>query len=480
MLEEDGLDRDGEVILRRVQTADGKTRAFVNDAPVSVQTLRRIGHLLVEIHGQHDERALVDPASHRALLDAFGGLTEDAGKVAGAWQAMRAAEQELQAARESHEKAVGERDYLNHTAEELALLDPTEGEETALAERRHAMMHAEKVAGDLQDALEAVGGATSPTPVLAAALRNLERRSEQLPQLLQPVVTALDQALAGLESARETAESALRETELDPRELDDAEERLFALRAAARKHQVQVDDLSAVRSRLEAQLAALESGDEHLKALDEAAAAARKKFEAAAGSLSKKRAKAAAALDKAVNGELSPLKLEQARFETRVGQAGEPGPSGLDQVAFFVQTNPGTEAGPLMKIASGGELSRFTLALKVALADRGSAPTLVFDEIDTAVSGAVSDAIGARLSRLSGNVQVLSVTHAPQVAARADSHYLIAKEFTNGGGEMVATRVAELDGPARLEEIARMLAGATVTDEARAAAQRLVAGDVRK
>ena len=465
---------EDELILRRVQLADGRTRAFVNDQPVSVQTMKLIGAALVEIHGQHDERALVDVASHRRLLDAFGALDGEAEEVARRWDERRAREAEVAAHRAEVERAQREADWLRHAVEELARLAPVPSEETALAERRAAMMAAEKVAGDLRDAHAAVAGAQSPAPALSAALRRLERRSAQAPALIEPAVKSLDAALAAIEDARAHLDAALRASDHDPRELEKIEERLFALRAAARKYNVPVDELKALAVRHAADLGLIEAGAERLAALEASAGEAREAYRAAAAALSAARGKAAERLDQAVNAELKPLRLERAKFSTEIATEPEAaGPHGIDRIEFWVRTNPGTRPGPLMKVASGGELARFLLALKVVLADRGSAPTLIFDEIDTGVGGAVADAIGLRLARLSRRAQVIAVTHAPQVAARADRHYLISKSALDKG-KRVATRVAEVAAEKRREEIARMLAGAEITAEARAAAERLI------
>jgi DNA repair protein RecN (Recombination protein N) len=465
---------EDELILRRVQFADGRTRAFVNDQPVSAQTLRALGAALVEIHGQHDERALVDTATHRRLLDAFGRLEGKAGEVEQLWEELRARENEMAALRAEVERAQREADFLRHAVDELQRLAPEPSEETALAERRSAMMQAEKVAGDLRDAHEAVAGATSPVPALSAALRRLERRTSQAPALIEPAVKALDAALTALDDARSHLDQALRAADHDPRELERIEERLFALRAAARKHSVPVDGLNALAARYAANLGLIDAGAERLAALESAVQEAGAHYRKAAAVLSQGRKAAAVKLDGAVNGELKPLKLERAKFMTEiVTEPDAGGPHGIDRIEFWVQTNPGTRPGPLMKVASGGELARFLLALKVVLADRGSAPTLVFDEIDTGVGGAVADAIGVRLARLGRRAQVIAVTHAPQVAARADRHYLISKSALDKG-KRVATRVAELAADKRREEIARMLAGAEITAEARAAAERLI------
>jgi DNA repair protein RecN (Recombination protein N) len=474
LLAANDIPAEDELILRRVQIADGRTRAFVNDQPVSVQTMKLIGAALVEIHGQHDERALVDVASHRRLLDAFGSLEGEAEEVARRWDERRAREAEVAAHRAEVERAQREADWLRHAVEELGRLAPEPAEETALAERRSAMMAAEKVAGDLRDAHAAVAGAQSPAPALSAALRRLERRSAQAPALIDPAVKSLDAALAAIEDARAHLDAALRAADHDPRELEKIEERLFALRAAARKYNVPVDELKALAGRHAADLGLIEAGAERLAVLEASAREAHEAYRAAAAALSDARRKAAERLDQAVNAELKPLRLERAKFSTEIATEPEAaGAHGIDRIEFWVRTNPGTRPGPLMKVASGGELARFLLALKVVLADRGSAPTLIFDEIDTGVGGAVADAIGLRLARLSRRAQVVAVTHAPQVAARADRHYLISKSALDKG-KRVATRVAELAAEKRREEIARMLAGAEITAEARAAAERLI------
>ena len=474
LLADNALAAEDELILRRVQLADGRTRAFVNDQAVSAQTLRSLGAALVEIHGQHDERALVEAATHRRLLDAFGGLEEDAAQVERLWSERRALERELAAQRDEVERARREADWLRHAVEELARLDPRSGEEGSLAERRTLMMQAEKVAADLRDAHDAIAGVHSPLPMLSAALRRLERRSAQAPTLIEPAVKSLEAALHTLEEARGHLDGALRAGDCDPQELERIEERLFALRAAGRKYNVAVDDLGALRARHAADLQLMDESAGKLAALEDAAEEAMERYRNAASALSSERLKAAKKLQQSVNAELKPLRIERARFMTEIGsEAQAAGPHGMDRIEFWVQTNPGTRPGPLMKVASGGELARFLLALKVVLADRGSAPTLVFDEIDTGAGGAVADTIGVRLARLAERAQVIAVTHAPQVAARADRHYLISKS-TVEKGKRVATRVVEVAAERRREEIARMLAGAEITAEARAAAERLI------
>jgi DNA repair protein RecN (Recombination protein N) len=462
------------LILRRVQLGDGRTRAFVNEQPAGVQMLKALGACLVEIHGQHDERALVDPASHRRLLDAYGRLEREGRATAEAYEFKRSTAQALAEQRQRVEAAQREADWLRHTCDELGELKPVEGEELRLAERRTAMMQAEKAAADLRDAYDAVAGSDSRVPALAAAIRRLERRQGQAAGSIAPVIQAFDAALNAIEEGRAHLEAALQAAAFSPQELEQIEERLFALRAAARKFNVPADNLAALAAKYRADLDALDAGAGAIARLEKEALAAAARYAEAAAALSTARRKAAEKLDAAVNKELKPLKLERARFSTEVSvdeTAG--GPDGIDRVEFWVQTNPGTRPGPLMKVASGGELARFLLALKVVLADRGSAPTLVFDEIDTGVGGAVADAIGARLSRLASRVQVLAVTHAPQVAARADRHYLISKGVRDRG-KRVSTQVDEVAAERRREEIARMLAGAEITEEARAAAERLI------
>ena len=412
---------------------------------------------------------------HRELLDAFGGHMGAVAITGEAWRHWRACESELGRHRARVEAAAREADYLRHASDELKKLAPQDGEETTLAERRTVMMQGEKIAGDLRDAQEAVGGNNSPIAALAAAVRRLERRAGSSPALVEPAVKAIDIAINALEEADQHLNAALAAADFDPAELERIEERLFALRAAARKYSTPVDGLAALAAKYAADIALIDAGAEQLQGLEKATAEAVKRYDTAAAKLSMARAKSAEKLNKAVNAELAPLKLERAKFITQVdSDAATPGPQGIDRVEFWVQTNPGTRPGPMGKVASGGELSRFLLALKVALADRGSAPTLVFDEVDTAVGGAVSDAIGLRLTRLAEHVQVLAVTHAPQVAARAENHWSIAKE-DHGKEDRVVTRVRALDADRRREEIARMLAGSVVTDEARAAADSLLA-----
>lgn len=477
ILADNDIDAEGEIILRRVQNADGRTRAFINDQPVSIGLLRTVGDTLIEIHGQHDERGLLDEAGHRVLLDAFGGLGGAVANVRGAWETFVDARHALETHETALAKAAEERDYLTHAAQELEELAPEEGEEESLAEERSLMMHAEKISVEVVEADAALSGDQGLEARINLALRRLERAQEQAQGRLDGVIAALDRTLTEAAEARSELADARRSLEFDPDQLENVESRLFALRAAARKHNVAVSALPELARSMRAQLDGLEAGEERTAELRQALDAARKTYAAAAGSLSDARFKAAERLDKSVAKELKPLKLDKATFHTRVTQLelDKGGPEGIDRVAFLISTNPGAPLGPLIKIASGGELSRFVLALKVSLAAAGSVPTMIFDEVDAGVGGAVAEAVGTRLAELARDTQVLVVTHSPQVAARAGQHLRISKG-AKGAASQVATRVEALDDTARREEIARMLAGAKVTDAARAAADQLIGG----
>ena len=474
ILLDNGISTSDGLILRRVQKKDGKTRAFINDEPVSVGLMKQIGSQLVEIHGQHDDRAMLDASTHRNLLDAHGGLEAQASMTGNAWRAWKETEGKLHRLKAEVEEAQREADYLRSSSEELKLLAPETGEETKLADQRQKMMKVEQVATDLAEANKTLSGNGSPVTTIANLARRLERKREQAPELIDETLEHLDFALSGLYAAQNSLETAFHETHFDPQELENSEERLFALRAAARKYNVAVENLPDMAVRMADNLAMLEDGEDRLSKLNSEAKALKEEFFRLANDLSEKRKEAGEVLASTVMKELPALKLELAKFIVhQEANEANAGPSGIDALEFWVQTNPGSNPGAMRKVASGGELSRFMLALKVALADRGSAPTLVFDEIDAGVGGAVADAIGRRLARLSDTVQVLSVTHAPQVAAKASGHYLIAKSAVNGS-ERVATAVTPIVDDVRLEEIARMLSGASVTDEARAAAKKLI------
>ena len=480
MLEEESFSTDdGALVMRRIQAADGRTRVFINDQPASVGLMRRIGHALVEIHGQHDDRALIEPESHRDLLDAWAGHSGLADETSTAWRIWRDAVATFSSYEAKVEAAAREADYLRASLDELNALEPEPGEETRLADERATMMNAEKIAAEVREAEQLLSGDGSPIGELSSLLRRLTRKSTQAPEFLDPIITPLDQALLSLDSVQAEIDSAIRAMDFDPQRLEDTEARLFALRAAARKHNVAVDDLAELRDRFAADLADIDAGEQKLAELAAKAEQAKHVFDRLAEDLSEKRKHAAGPLADAVMVELPALKLEQAAFFAEISSdQGQAGPCGIDHVEFTVRTNPGSRIGPMMKVASGGELSRFLLALKVVLAERGSAPTLVFDEIDTGVGGAVADAIGERLARLAGKVQVLSVTHAPQVAAKANQHFLISKASEDANSTV--TGVEEIAAAGRQEEIARMLAGATITEEARAAARRLLTETLSK
>lgn len=473
LLRENGFaPEEGEpLIIRRILKLDGGSRAFINDQPCSAALLREVGSMLVEIHGQHDDRGLLAPAGHRALLDAYAKV--NIGSVAAAYAAWRDAEEKLAAARAALEEAERDREWLEHSVEELEKLNPQEGEEAELAESRTSMQKGEKIAGDLSAIIAAFEGHKSGPSLLRGAARKLDRLAGDH-SLLAEALAALDRAIMEADDAEAKLHEVARELEYDPARLESAETRLFELRAMARKHHVQPDDLRGLLAALSDKLGAIQGGTQGLKQLEAEVAEAASAYTHAAGKLSDQRRKAAAKLDKVVAGELAPLKLDAARIQTLVERlpADRWGPEGMDRVEFLISTNPGAPFAPLMKIASGGELSRFILALKVALAQQGGAETIIFDEIDRGVGGAVASAIGERLARLaSGDGQLLAVTHSPQVAAKGVSHYMIAK---SSQGTVTRTSVRRLDDAGRREEIARMLSGAEVTAEARAQADRLL------
>ena len=472
LLDENGVEVEpGEPLLvRRVVKADGGSRAFINSQPAAAGLLREIAPRLVEIHGQHDDRGLLNSRGHRALLDSFGRV--DTRETARAWAACRAADADLAAARAEIETAARDRDWLEHTVAELTALAPEAGEEEALADKRRAMQRAEKVADDLEAIDAHLEGSDGGLAKLRAAARVLERVAEDHSALAE-ALAAIDRAVIEGAVAEEKLRDARLALSFDPRSLEDDEARLFELRAMARKHRVQPDDLATLAAELSARLERLDAGEGGIAALEAKVAAARIAFDTAAGVLTRQRQAAAEKLDAAVAGELAPLKLDSARFRTALAQLGPDawGASGKDRVEFEISTNPGAPFAPLTKIASGGELSRFILALKVALAETGGAATMVFDEIDRGVGGAVASAIGERLHRLASSTQLLVVTHSPQVAARGAAHLLIAK---SSDGTVTRTGVRHLGEEERREEIARMLSGATVTDEARAQADRLL------
>lgn len=473
-LDENDISHDGEMILKRVQNADGRSKAFVNDQVVSTRLLKQLGELLIEIHGQHDNRALADTSAYLSLLDAFAGLTEDAKTIRKLWDVWQDAKTKVATHEENLRKAQADEDYTRHVLAELEQLKPSSEEEQALADERSILQASEKVASDVQSAKKLLHKDGGVEKRIYSAMSALERNDANIEALVKPSVEALDRALIELQLASEEIAELERNLEFDPARLDDVEERLFALRGAARKHGVMVDELPALLEKFRNMIASLEGDQARADELYKAMNAAKAAFEQKAKIQSQKRQSAAKVLEKSVTSELPPLKLERARFYCKVKNLGVNGAmrSGFDAVSFEVMTNPGTASGPLMKVASGGELARIMLSLKVSLAEKGSAPTLVFDEIDTGVGGAVAEAIGTRLARLGDKVQVITVTHSPQVAASADRQFVISK--SEQSKNRMVTNVQLLSDAQRHEEIARMLAGAVVTNEARAAAQKLL------
>ncbi len=479
ILAEQGIDPPGPgeaLILRRVLDAEGRSRAFINDQPVGVALLRRIGETLVEIEGQFASHGLMDSARHRAALDSFGALDGARGRLGVLYAAMRDAERALADAREAAEEARREEDFLRHAAEELETLDPLPGEEDELAATRSLLMHGEKLIEALNDAESALIEGDGVEDRIDKALRILTRREATTGAKLDAVLDALQNAGDAAADALAALRRAIVDARPDPARLEQSEERLFALRAAARKHDTTVDALPALRDSFAHQIAALDNSDQRLAELEGALNEARDAYVKAARSLSTARGKQAKKLDKAVVAELPPLRLEKARFGTVIETMDQAdwGPAGIDRVHFEVTTNPGAPAGPLARIASGGELARFLLALKVVLRRANATPTLIFDEVDSGIGGATAAAVGERLARLAEEAQVLVVTHSPQVASCGRQHMVVTKSDARGG---TTTRIDDLGADARLEEIARMLAGAAITDEARAAAASLIAGN---
>ena len=469
VLEDAGLPRDDTLILRRVNTREGRKTAWVNDRRVSGEVLRALSDCLVELHGQQDDRGLLNARGHRAMLDAFADLSDATAQTRAAWTAHRAAQQAFDATRAALEDAQAEEDFLRHAVSELTELAPVSGEDATLDAARRTMQAAEKISDDVARAHMLLGTEGAERP-MADALRWLESVASQADGALEAPLGTLAQALNLLAQAQDQIAHAMSDMAFNPTELERIEERLFAMRALARKHNVTPDELADLAQSLTARLEALEAGADTLEADRIAVAQALEVYEAAATSLSAARKSAAARLDTAVMAELSPLKMERADFQTLL-EPTEPGPDGHDAVTFTVATNPGAPAGPLNKIASGGELSRFLLALKVCLTGTAAGVTMIFDEIDRGVGGATADAVGRRLEALAGGGQILVVTHSPQVAARGQHHWRVSKSVVENA---TLSRVDPLDGDARTDELARMLAGDTLTDEARAAARALL------
>ncbi len=460
---------DGEVILRRVNTRDGRKTAWINDRRVSGEILRSLSDTLVELHGQHDDRGLLNPRGHRVLLDDFAGLSADLDKSRAAWRELRQARVRLHDAESRIAQAREEEDYLRHAVAELDALAPEQGEEAALDTRRRLMQAAEKIREDIARALQSVGmqGAEG---MVSDATRWLQGTADKAEGGVDAPLEALERAALALDEAQSGIETCLDQLSFNPHELEDTEERLFAIRGLARKHDVLPDALGEFAETLRARLMILDGSASDLKALQDNVEVATASYNQISTRLHDKRIKAARALDKAMGAELAPLKMERAVFVTEVAEA-EAGPEGCDAVAFTVATNPGAPAGPINKIASGGELSRFLLALKVCLTQAEAGLTMIFDEIDRGVGGATSDAVGRRLSALAGDGQVLVVTHAPQVAALGDHHWRVEKRQTK---DATLSTVVPLDADMRVDEIARMISGDTITDAAREAARSLM------
>jgi DNA repair protein RecN (Recombination protein N) len=471
VLEEAGFARADELILRRVNARDGRKTSFINDRRASGEVLRALSDTLVELHGQHDDRGLLNPRGHRQLLDAFGGLGPLVEATRSAWRQLGEARRGLGEAEGRVAALKAEEEFLRHAVAELDRLDPEPGEDAALDQRRRLMQGAARIREDVAKALAALGeqGAEG---LMSDAVRWLEGAADRAEGMLDAAIDALGRAITELGEAAQGVERALEALAFDPGELEAVEERLFAIRALARKHGVLPDDLGTLAGELRGKLGALEGGAANLKALEAAVGAARAGYDAAAEALSQARSATAARLDAAMAAELAPLRMERAVFATEIAE-GEAGPEGRDAVQFTVATNPGAPPGPLNRIASGGELSRFLLALKVCLTAGSSGLTLIFDEIDRGVGGATADAVGRRLAAIARGAQVLVVTHSPQVAALGAHHWRVEKRVE---GAMTTSRVVPLDPGARVDEIARMLSGDTVTDEARAAARALLAG----
>jgi len=471
VLQDAGIPVENELILRRVNSRDGRKTAWINDRRVSGEVLRAVSEHLVELHGQHDDRGLLDSKGHLDLLDSFGGHDEMLSNVSAAYSALRVAVKDLIKAESAQDELRAEEEFLRHAVDELQKLAPAAGEEAEMDSRRRLMQGAEKIRANISHAAQALGrdGAEG---MMNDAMRWLDGAADAADGRLEEPLAALSRAMVELDDAARGVEACLDALEFNPHDLELTEERLFAIRALARKHNVAPDELPSLAQELSAKLDLLDMGAGGLKELNAAVAAAQTDFDEAANVLSRARKSAAQALDLAMVSELTPLKMERAVFTTQIKDT-DPSARGKDQVDFVVATNPGAPAGPLAKIASGGELSRFLLALKVCLSRDGAQNTMIFDEIDRGVGGATADAVGRRLSRLAQDAQVLVVTHSPQVAALGDRHFQVAKQQN---ADMTLSRVDLLSDAARVFEIARMISGDTITTEARAAARALIEG----
>lgn len=471
------FEQSEDLTLRRTVTSDGRSRAFVNDQPVSVKLLSVLGRLLLEVHGQHDGRGLLDATTHITMLDQFGGYRRELDDVRTAFTARQDTKRELEALVALQAKAGEDRDFLEHAIAELDRLDPREGEDAKLADERRFLQGAEGAISELTAAQDALGEDGAFEARLSTALAGIERLRTKFgdgeiaaTQSLKSASEALERAMLETQEAREAVTLAAQSFDVEPGRLEDTEKRLFSLRAAARKYDVQVGGLAGKRAGFAAELVAIDTVVMDIEKTRKRAEKAKAGYDKAAAALTKARQAAARTLDASVAIELPPLKMERAQFKTDISEAPESA-AGVDSIRFLVSTNPGTAIGPLDKIASGGEMARFALAIKVALAAQNNA-VMVFDEVDQGVGGAVAAAVGKRLSRLSEHAQVFTVTHSPQVAACAENQFRIEKRSV---GETTTTLVAPILDVDREEEIARMLAGETITQEARAAARQLMA-----
>lgn len=477
IMQEHDIPYEGQIILRRVQSKDGRSRAFINDTPVSVNLLKTVGSALVEIHGQNESQSLTDGPVQLSLIDSYAGHQDKVHQLKEKYVHLKECEEQLELYKNASERAAAEEDFLRYSLEELEKLDPKEGEEEKLSDERTLLMNSEKIAGYIAEALALLEGDKALHSALNGALRQLEKIADQAAGRLDTTITALERAVIESDEAQTQLHDASRDMVYDPQRLEQVEERLFGLKALARKHGVQVDQLPATKAMLQQQLDDIKSGADRLEELRKNVTQAFSEYEVMALSISKTRLDAAEKLDKTVMKELEPLKLNGGGFQTAFTHV-EPSTgsaSGIDSVQFMASTNPGMPSGPISKIASGGELARFMLALKVALAEASDPLTMVFDEVDAGVGGAVAEAVGSRLKLLAESGQVLVVTHSPQVAACGNHQWLISKSVD---GDNTMTRVDELSTQSREEEIARMLSGALVTEEARAAAVRLLGGQL--
>ncbi|MBL0849126.1 MAG: DNA repair protein RecN [Candidatus Liberibacter ctenarytainae] len=475
LLEEANITPEDCLILRRIQFPDGKTKAYINDQRVSVHLMRSVGSLLVEIHGQHADRSLIDVSGHRRMLDSYAEIEDDLHHLGVLYQNWRKSADALQEYKMKKKASSQDIDFLRFSIEELQSLTVNNGEESELSEMRSRILKQERISTDLGGMIEQFNKSSSPIATVSSMLRRMERKSLELPDLLEPSIVLLSEALENLSHAQQEMEKVFSEIRYDVQALNNIEERLFALRAMSRKYSVPVDQLADIEKKMVEDLANICAGNEKMDILEQDLLESKQAYDAIAQNISAKRHQFAQLLERNVMAELPALKLENVRFMVTItSDIKHMSSEGIDRIEFYVQTNMGENPGPLMKLASGGELSRLLLALKIVLIDRISAITMVFDEVDTGIGGAVADAIGCRLKQLSTKNQLLVITHSPQVASRADTHFLIYKENKSEGSERMITDISVLVQQERYEEIARMLAGRHITEEARAAAKSLL------